>query len=120
MQTGTPIVAVCTGGLTRQVIDHRDGTENGVALPVEIQTLVGSQAIPYIYEDYVSCDRVAEGIFKIFKMKKEEYKNLSKKVEAYAHECFNLDDTVNLWDETFNKTIKEWKKEYKRWETFEI
>ena len=120
MQTGTPIVAVCTGGLTRQVVDHRDGTENGVALPVEIQTLVGSQAIPYIYEDYVSCDKIADGIFKIFKMKKEEYDNLSKKVEAYAHECFNLDDTVDLWDKTFNKTIKEWKEEYKRWETFEI
>jgi len=123
MQTGTPIVSICTGGLTRQVIDHRDGTENGVAMPVEIQTLVGSQAIPYIYEDYVSCDTVAESIFKIFELKTEkyeDYKKLSEKVEKYAHDCFNLSDTVDMWDETFDRTIKEWKESYKMWEVFEI
>ena len=43
MQVGNPILAVKTGGLTRQVVDHRTGHENGVALPVELQTLVGSQ-----------------------------------------------------------------------------
>ena len=43
MQTGTPIIAVKTGGLTRQVVDHRDGKENGVALDVVNQSLVGSQ-----------------------------------------------------------------------------
>ena len=35
MQAGTPIIAVKTGGLTRQVVDHRDNTENGVAVDVE-------------------------------------------------------------------------------------
>jgi len=120
MQTGTPIVAICTGGLTRQVIDHRDGTENGVALPVETKSLVGSQAIPYIYEDYVSCETVSKGIFKIFNMSKPEYDELSKKVEKYTHECFSLDKTVNQWSETFSKTIDNWKENYKRWEIFEI
>jgi glycosyltransferase involved in cell wall biosynthesis len=120
MQTGTPIVAVCTGGLTRQVIDYRDGTENGVALPVETKTLVGSQFIPYIYEDYVSCETISNGIFKIFNMKKEEYKKLSVKVEKYAHECFDLDKTISDWDETLFNTIENWKQTYKRWEVFEI
>lgn len=120
MQTGTPIVAICTGGLTRQVIDYRDGTENGVALPVEINTLVGSQLIPYIYEDYVSCESVSSGIFKIFNMDKDEYNTLSKKVENYALDCFSLQETVEKWDNTFDKTIKNWKKEYKRWEIFEL
>ena len=40
MQVGNPIIAVKTGGLTRQVVDHRDGSENGVALDVEYQSLV--------------------------------------------------------------------------------
>jgi glycosyltransferase involved in cell wall biosynthesis len=120
MQTGTPIVAICTGGLTRQVIDYRDGTENGVALPVETKTLVGSQFIPYIYEDYVSCETISSGIFKIFNMKKEEYKELSVKVEKYAHECFDLDKTISDWDHTLSSTVKNWKQTYKRWEVFEI
>ena len=63
MQTGTPIIAVQTGGLTRQVVDHRDQSENGIALPVEMRTLVGSQIVPYIYEDYVSNPTVANAIF---------------------------------------------------------
>ena len=120
MQAGTPIVAIKTGGLTRQVVDHRDGSENGVALPVETQSLVGSQFIPYIYEDYVSCETVANGIKKIYDLDKTEKEKLSKKVQKYAHECFNLEDTIKDWDKTFDKTIKNWKKEYKRWEIIEI
>jgi glycogen synthase len=120
MQAGTPIVAVKTGGLTRQVVDFRDETENGVALPVEIKTLVGSQFIPYIYEDYVSCETVAAGIFKMFNMTKEEKEAISLKVEKYAHDCFNLEDTISMWDKTFNDTIKQWKNSFKSWEVFEI
>ena len=120
MQTGTPIVAVCTGGLTRQVVDHRDKSENGVALPVELSTLVGSQLVPYIYEDYTTCETVAKGIFKIFNMSEKEKIALSSKVENYAHECFSLDDTIDKWDKTLRSTIKNWKKEYKRWELIEI
>ena len=54
MQCGNPIIAGKTGGLTRQVVDHRDGTHNGVALDIVNKTMVGSQGVPYIYEDYVS------------------------------------------------------------------
>ena len=32
MMTGKPIIALKTGGMTRQVVDHRDGTEHGVAI----------------------------------------------------------------------------------------
>ena len=38
------------------LVDHRDGKENGVALDVVNQTLVGSQHVPYIFEDYCSVD----------------------------------------------------------------
>ena len=68
MQTGTPIIALKTGGLTRQVVDHRDNSENGIALDVELQTLVGSQTVPYIYEDYVSAETTADAIMKIYKL----------------------------------------------------
>ncbi|HAI36647.1 MAG TPA: hypothetical protein DCM40_00100, partial [Maribacter sp.] len=38
MMAGVPIVAVKTGGLTRQVVDHRDGSENGAAIDVSVKT----------------------------------------------------------------------------------
>ena len=59
MKCGNPIIAVKTGGLTRQVVDHRDGSENGVALDVEFKTLVGSQGVPFIYEDYATIDKTS-------------------------------------------------------------
>jgi len=120
MQAGTPIIAIKTGGLTRQVVDHRDGSENGIALPVDVKSLVGSQFIPYIYEDYVDVEKVADAILKISNLDDESRNKLSKKVEKYAHECFSLDKTVSDWSDTFENTIKTWKNNYKRWEIFEL
>jgi glycosyltransferase involved in cell wall biosynthesis len=120
MQTGTPAIAVKTGGLTRQVVDHRDGSENGVALDVELQTLVGSQQVPYIYEDYVSIETVANGIMRLFEMPEKERKKLSDKVIKYAKEEFDYQDTIDLWHETLNETISNWKSEYERYEIFTL
>lgn len=119
MMTGTPIVAVKTGGLTRQVVDHRDQSENGIALEVANQVLVGSQTVPYIYEDYCDTADLAKGLMKLHDMNPYEKELLSKKVLEYARTEFDLDKTVDLWHETMLKTIKTWKSKYKKWETFE-
>jgi len=118
MQAGTPIIAIKTGGLTRQVVDHRDGTENGVALDVELRTLVGSQAVPYIYEDYTSNDSIADAILKMYNMTDEEKKALSVKVSKYAQSEFSYQKTVDEWDSTLSELIENWKDRYKRYEFF--
>ena len=111
MMTGTPIVAVKTGGLTRQVVDYRDGTENGVALDVDFKTLVGSQSVPYIYEDYVSNDKIARGIKKMFDISKNnaEKEALSQKVLSYAKNVFNHQVTIDKWHESMLESIEEFK-----------
>lgn len=120
MQSGNPIIATKTGGLTRQVVDHRDGSENGVALPIEARTLVGSQLVPYIYEDYCSNETVAKGIMKLFDMGKDERKKLGKKAFDYVSSEFDLQNTIDEWDRTLTETIETWKadrsKIYKPWE----
>ena len=100
MQVGNPIIAIKTGGLTRQVVDHRDGSENGIALPVEMQSLVGSQMVPYIYEDYVSTDTIAEAIYKMYSMNKEEREALGTKARSYVQSEFLLQDTIDKWHQT--------------------
>lgn len=109
MMTGTPIIAPKTGGLTRQVVDHRDGTENGVACEVELKTLVGSQSVPYIYEDYTSTKTFAEAMMKLYQMPDQEKTKLSKKVWDYAHEEFSLQKTVDMWNDTMIETINKFK-----------
>ena len=115
MQTGTPILAVKTGGLTRQVVDHRDGTENGIALPVEFKTLVGSQQVPFIYEDYVSCETVSEGILSLYEMPDDERQILKRKVRDYAKSQFNLQDTIDSWHDNMTTLIENWNTDRKNW-----
>jgi glycosyltransferase involved in cell wall biosynthesis len=111
MMTGTPIVAAKTGGLTRQVVNHRDGTENGVALDVELKSLVGSQSVPYIYEDYVSNQSIAKGIKKLYdKNLDNQYKvRLKEKVKNYAKSEFSYQDTIDKWNKSMISAINEFK-----------
>ena len=120
MMSGCPVVAIKTGGLTRQVIDHRDGSENGVALPVEFRSLVGSQQVPYIYEDYVSCDTVADGLLKLHQLPRSEKLLLRKKCIDYSKDCFSLQSTVDSWHETLEELSENWKDDYKTWEFFSL
>ena len=116
MTVGKPIVALKTGGLTRQVVDHRDGTQNGVALPVEMRTLVGSQQVPYIYEDYVSNETVANGILSLYEAGPDGRKEIGQKAKDYVESEFSIQRTVDAWHESLGKLIDDWKsKKQKNW-----
>lgn len=119
MQVGNPIIAIKTGGLTRQVVDHRDGSENGIALPVEMQALVGSQLVPYIYEDYVSNETVANAIHEMYKWGPEKRKEIGQKARRYVKSDFNLQKTIDMWHETLVDLCQTWKNK-KRWSLEEI
>jgi glycosyltransferase involved in cell wall biosynthesis len=116
MQCGRPIIAAKTGGLTRQVVDHRDGTENGIALPIEFKTCVGSQVVPYIYEDYTSAETIANAIEKMYNMPVAERLALGEKAQAYVKSEFSYDMVIDRWHNTLNETIKNWKSRRKNWE----
>jgi glycosyltransferase involved in cell wall biosynthesis len=120
MQCGKPIIALKTGGLTRQVVDHRDGTENGVALPVEMQSLVGSQQVPYIYEDYCSAETTANAILKLYEMSPEERESLGQKARNYALSEFSLQSTIDEWDRTLTDLTENWKSLSSKWSIKEM
>ena len=120
MQCGNPIIAVKTGGLTRQVVDHRDGSENGVALPVEFKTCVGSQVVPYIYEDYVSNQTVADGIEKLYRMGATGRRELGKKAREYVMSEFNYQNVIDSWHNSLNKTLQDWKPRKNSWKKVTI
>jgi glycosyltransferase involved in cell wall biosynthesis len=120
MMTGTPIITSKTGGMTRQVIDHRDGSENGVGLEIESQTMVGSQSVPYIYEDYVSCESVSKAIMRLYNNTPEQKSQLKEKVLDYARKEFNYDDMIESWDKKLAKVHSTWQENYKRWEQITV
>ena len=109
MQCGNPIIALKTGGLTRQVVDHRNGFENGVALDVEFQSLVGSQTVPYIYEDYCSHKSAAAAMMKLYEMPTKERKALGQKCRDYVQSEFGHQKTIDLWHESLLSLVENWK-----------
>jgi len=111
MMCGKPIIAIKTGGLTRQVEDLETGEQFGVGLEPEIKSLVGNQMVPYIYEDFVSHESVANAFMKMYELGPEGRKELGNKAMNHAHKDYDLNNVINSWDETLSKTIKTWKED---------
>ena len=121
MMVGKPIIALKTGGLTRQVVDHRDGSEHGVAIEPAARTMVGSQLVPYIYDDHVNYLDLAEAYWKLYKMTPEEKAKIAEKNIAYCDFEFSYENMIKQWDETLDKTISNWKSNnVKRWTCQEL
>ena len=122
MMTGTPIIAPMTGGQTRQVINHKTRGQNGIALPIEYQTLVGNQTVPYILEDYTSVDTIAQAIYDMHCIRglPKGYQKLCERVKEYVADEFNYESRIAQWDNLLDETIQNWKTRYNRYKIEEI
>lgn len=119
MMTGKPIIALKTGGMTRQVVDYRDGFEHGVAIPVTSQILVGSQMVPYIYEDFCSNQLVVDAFMKMHDMTTEEKVVMKDRILAYVDHEYNYGKIIEQWDQTLEASIKGFKR-FNSWTLEEI
>jgi glycosyltransferase involved in cell wall biosynthesis len=115
MMTGTPIIAPLTGGQIRQVVDYRDGKENGRALPIEMTVMNSTQNVPYIYESWVSIETIADKLLEMYQLSDEQKSQLSEQVLEYANHQFLYEDTVKAWDKSIQETIATWRDKYVRY-----
>lgn len=115
---GRPAVALKTGGLTRQVVDHRDGSLNGIALEPEVKRVCGSQNIPFIVEDHISHETVARAFMEMYELGPEGRAKLGEKARNYVNTEFVHEKIVETWDTTMEETIEKFKRGegYKSWE----
>ncbi len=77
LSCGTPIVVNMTGGLQEQVTDGKEWF--GVGIEPCSKSLIGSQQVPYIYEDRISQEDFIEALNKIHSMSREDRAELGKK-----------------------------------------
>lgn len=120
MMAGKPIIALKTGGLSRQVQDHETGERYGIALDPEIRCLVGNQMVPYIYEDFVSHETVTKAFMMMYELGPEGRAKLGERAREHAMKDYNMDQLINAWDDSLTKLIGTWKKGQNRWQTVEI
>lgn len=110
MQVGKPVIALKTGGETSKVVDSKDPSKvHGVALDPVKRSLIGSQWVPYIFEDYSSTEEVAKAYMAIYEMSPEQKAEMKEMTTSYIRREFGYDDMVNKWDETLEKVIADYK-----------
>jgi glycosyltransferase involved in cell wall biosynthesis len=117
--SGKPVIAIKTGGLTRQVEDHMTGEQYGVALEPEVKRLNGTQQIPFIWDDFVSNETFAAAIMKMYELGPEARKELGLRAMKHAHRDYDMKKLVGDWDETLTKLVSDWREKKhpncKRW-----
>lgn len=121
MMCGKPIIAIKTGGLTRQVEDFETKEQFGIGIDPEVRSLVGNQLVPYIFEDLISHKTLTDSFMKMYEMGAEARKELGEKAMKHALKDYSIERMVKDWDDTLSKTIEDWKrKKGKKWSYSEI
>jgi len=115
MMCGKPIIAIKTGGLTRQVEDHETGEQFGIGLNPDASSLVGNQMVPYIYEDYVTHDSLTNAFMKMYEWGPEKRKQIGERALQHARKNYNLETVISEWDRTLTDLTENWKSNYKSW-----
>ena len=123
LNCATPIIATMTGGLQEQVFDGE--TYFGIGLEPASKAIIGSQNIPWIYEDRLSGDDVVNAMLKMYNMTNEERKKLGSLGREHAEKNYGFELFQKRWVELIKKTIEtrgSWDKRegYDRWTLTEI
>ena len=119
----TPIIATMTGGLQEQVTDGDEWF--GVGLTPASKAVIGSQSVPYIYEDRVCQEDVVNALLKMYNMTKEERQALGAKGRQHVMQNYNFEQFQSNWVELIDSIVENygsWKTRvgYNRWELLEV
>ena len=123
LSCGVPIIVNMTGGLQEQVTDGEDFF--GIGLNPPSKALVGSQEVPYIYEDRLAADQVVEALTQMYDLSREERKEIGLKGREHVLKNYNFKDFNKKWVDLMLKVHEERgsygnRKKYNPWEFFKL
>jgi len=123
LSCGTPIIVNLTGGLQEQVTDGEEWF--GIGIEPCSKTVIGSQDIPYIYEDRINKEEFISALEKMYNMTEEEREELGRKGKQHVNKNYNFENYVVRWRkllEDVHENHGSWKtrKKYKVWELLEV
>ena len=115
---GTPIVVNMTGGLREQVTDGKDWF--GIGIEPASRSIVGSQQVPYIYEDRATEGEFVDALTKIYEMTPEERKEMGLKGQQHVLKNYNFKNFLGSWEKLMDEVHEregswETRKGYKAW-----
>tara|TARA_R100000664_G_scaffold21211_1_gene30507 strand:- start:84 stop:650 length:567 start_codon:yes stop_codon:yes gene_type:complete len=105
LSCGTPILVNMTGGLQDQATDGERFFGKGIH-PAS-KAIIGSQEVPYIYEDRLNEDDFVNALKEIYDLSEDDRKQLRADCADWARERFGFDNFVEAWDNLFTKIYDE-------------
>jgi len=123
LSTGTPIIATMTGGLKEQLTDGEEWF--GIGIEPSSKALIGSQQVPYIFEDRINKEDFMDALTKMMNMPEGDRRELSRKGLGHVRKNYNFEDFAKKWVELMDSVYEKhgsWKdrKLYKNWTLKEI
>lgn len=120
---GTPIITTLTGGPQEQVTDGENWF--GIGLEPASKAIIGSQDIPYIYEDRLSGEDVKNALIEMLNKTEEEMQELSEAGLGHIERNYNFKDFRSSWVDLMSGIYQElgsWdtRKNYKPWRVMEV
>ena len=119
----TPIIVNMTGGLQEQVTDGENSF--GVGIKPCSKSVIGSQEIPFIYEDRLSEASVVEALLTLYSMSAEDRQELGRLGRAHVEKNYNFKDFRKKWVDLMDSTLEkhgswESRKNYKAYDCLEV
>ena len=119
----TPIIVTMTGGLQEQVTDGKEWF--GFGLEPASKSIIGSQEVPYIYEDRISKEDFLSAMRQLYNMTPEERSALGKKGRGHVEKNYNFEAFRERWVKTvdqIHETCGSWetRKNHKTWTLREV
>jgi Tfp pilus assembly PilM family ATPase len=112
-----------TGGLQEQVTDGKEYF--GIGIEPSSKAIIGSQQVPYIYEDRISKEDLVAALTKIYNMTPNERKLLGMKGRQHVATNYGFDKFKKTWTNLIDSILEthgswENRKNYKSWDLREI
>jgi len=118
----TPIIVTKTGGLQDQVKDENNIF--GIEIVPSSRAVIGSQDVPFIYEDRISNEQFIGALETFSNIPKQQRQIIGQLGRQHVIDNFNFTDFIKRWDDIFtniNINKGSWpNKSYKSWELKEI
>jgi len=93
---GTPVIVTMTGGLQEQVTDGDKWF--GIGIEPTSKAIIGSQQIPYIYEDRLSEDAVVGALTQMYEASKEQREEWGTLGREHVLKNYNFENYGKQWD----------------------
>ncbi len=95
LSCGTPIIATMTGGLQEQITNGSDWY--GVGLFPTSKSIIGSQDVPYIYEDRIDKAQFHSALTKIYSMGHKARREMGHQGRNHVMKNYNFIDFKSRW-----------------------